>query len=54
MRGCRFELRHAVGSALFQCLNTIPKEAYLKAFSDWIWRLKKRIQVEGEYFEGLV
>lgn len=54
MRGRRFESRHAVGSALFQCLNTIPKGTYRKAFSDWIQRLEKCIQVKGEYFEGLV
>lgn len=54
MRGRRFESRHAVGSALFQCLNIIPKEAFRKAFSDWIKRLEKCIQVKGEYIEGLI
>jgi len=54
MRGRRFESRHAVGSVLFQCLNTIPKESYRKAFSDWIHRLEKCIHVKGEYFKGLV
>jgi len=54
MRGRRFESRHAVGGALFQCLNTIPKKRYRKPFSDWMHRWEKCIQVKGEYFEGLV
>lgn len=53
LRGRRFESRHAVGSALFQCLNTIPKQAFRDAFSDWIQRLEKCVRVGGEYFEGL-
>lgn len=53
LRGRRFESRQAVGSALFQCLNTIPKEAFKNAFTEWIKRLEKCIQVKGEYFEGM-
>ena len=52
LRGRRFESRHAVGSAVFQCTNSIAKEDYKTAFSNWILRLKKCVQARGEYFEG--
>lgn len=53
MRGRRFESRSAVGSALFQCVNSIPKIEYKNAFQEWLKRLEKCIQHKGEYFEGL-
>ncbi len=46
-RGRRFESHHAVCSALFQCLNTIPKESFRRAFSEWIRQLEKCIRVRG-------
>lgn len=52
LRGRRFETRTAVGRALYQCTSTIPKSEYKQAFSDWIKRLNKCVQVHGEYFEG--
>ena len=54
LRGRKFETRHAVGSAVFQCMKGIPKDAYRLAFHTWIRRLRKCIEVKGEYFEGLV
>lgn len=51
LSGKRFQSRHAVGSAIFQYLNTIPKMEYKAAFTDWIKRLKKCIHFKGEYFE---
>ena len=54
LRGRKFESRHAVGSAVFQCMKGIPKEAYRSAFQTWTRRLRKCIEVKGEYFEGLV
>ena len=53
LRGRKFESRHAVGSAVFQCMNSIPKEDYKNAYQNWIKRLKKCVEVKGEYFEGL-
>lgn len=53
LRGRKFETRHALGSAIFQCTNSIPKETYRNVFEDWIKRLKKCVEVHGEYFEGL-
>ena len=49
LRGRRFESRHAVGSADFQCMNSIhlAKEQYKLPFSD-----KVRTGARGEYFEG--
>ena len=46
-------MRSAVGSALYQCINSIPKEQFKNAFSEWISRLEKCVQVNGEYFEGI-
>ena len=42
-----------VGTALYQCTNSIAKSDYKNAFSDWIRRLKKYVEVKGDYFEGL-
>ena len=43
----------SLGSAIYQCLQHIPKEDYLSAFHDWVKRLQKCFSVKGEYFEGL-
>ena len=53
LQGRRFESRSALGSALFQCINSIPKEHFKNAFSERIRRLEKCVHVKGEYFEGL-
>ena len=43
----------SLGSAIYQCLQQIPKENYLSASRDWVKRLQKCVSVKGEYFEGL-
>ena len=53
LSGRKFETRTAVGTALYQCTNSIAKSDYKNAFSDWIRRLKKCVEVKGDYFEGL-
>ena len=45
--------RSSLGSAIYQCLQQIPKEDYLSAFRDWVKRLQTCVSVKGEYFEGL-
>ena len=45
--------RSSLGSAIYQCLQHIPKEDYLSAFRDWVKRLQKCVSVKGEYFEVL-
>ena len=52
---CDFFLfpRRSLGSAIYQCLQQIPKEDYLSAFRNWVKRLQKCVSVKGEYFEGL-
>lgn len=47
--------RHIVERALFQCLNKIPKEAFLQniAFVERIQRLENFFRVFSEYFEML-
>ena len=49
----KYTSRSSLGSAIYQCLQQIPKEDYLSAFHDWVKRLQKCVSVKGEYFEGL-
>ena len=51
--GNKYTSRNSLGSAIYQCLQQIPKEDYLSAFCDWVKRLQKCVSVKGEYFEGL-
>ena len=53
LSGHRYESRSALGSAIYQCLQGIPKKAYFSAFTEWILRLEKCVSVKGKYFEGL-
>ena len=53
LSGRRYKSRSALGSAMYQCLQGIPKKAYFSAFTEWILRLEKCVSVKGEYFEGL-
>ena len=48
LSGRKFETR-----TLFQCTDSIPKCNYKSALKNWIKRLKKCVEVKGEYFEGL-
>ena len=49
----KYKSRSSLGSAIYQCLQQIPKEDYLSAFRDWVKRLQKCVSVKGEYFESL-
>ena len=49
----KYTSRSSLGSAIYQCLQQIPKEDYLSAFHDWVKKLQKCVSVKGEYFEGL-
>ena len=49
----KYTSRSSLGSAIYQCLQQIPKEDYLSAFRGWVKRLQKCVAVKGEYFEGL-
>ena len=53
LSGNMYTSRSSLGSAIYQCLQQIPKEDYLSAFCDWVKRLQKCVSVKGEYFEGL-
>ena len=53
LSGRRYGSRSALGSAVYQCLNSIPRTDYFTAFQSWISRLEKCISVKGEYFEGM-
>ena len=49
----KYTSRSSLGSAIYQCLQQIPKEDYLSAFCDSVKRLQKCVSVKGEYFEDL-
>ena len=64
LSGNKYTSRSSLGSAIYQCLQQIPKEDYLSVFRDWVKRLQKMcfskggilqkcISVKGEYVEGL-
>ena len=53
LSGSKYTSRSSLGSAIYQCLQQIPKEDYLSAFHNWVERLQKYVSVKGEYFEGL-
>ena len=51
--GNTFTSRSSLCSAIYQCLQQIPKEDYLSDFRDWVKRLQKCVSVKEEYSEGL-
>ena len=53
LAGRKYQTRKNLGSAIFQCLNSIPRKDYENAFENWIKRLKLCASHGGEYFEGL-
>ena len=53
LAGHRFESRCVIGSAVYQCLQHIPKEDYWAAFQKWVDRCKMCVEADGAYFEGL-
>ena len=40
LSGNKYTPRSSLGSAIYQCLQQIPKEDFLSAFRDWV-RLQK-------------
>ena len=53
LSGNKYTSRSSLGSAIYQCLQQIPKEDNLSAFRDWVKRLQKCVSVKGKYVEGL-
>ena len=53
LAGHRFESRCGIGSAVYQCLQHIPKEDYRAAFWKWVDRCKMCVEADRAYFEGL-
>ena len=53
LSGNKYTSRSSLGSAIYQCLQQIPKEDYLSSFRDWVIRLQKCVSVKGEYLESL-
>ena len=53
LSGNKYTSRSSLGSAIYQCLQQIPKEDCLSAFRDWVKRLQKCVSVKRGYFKGL-
>ena len=47
LSGNKYMSRGSLGSAIYQCLQQIPKEDYLSAFRDWVKRLQKMCFSKG-------
>ena len=47
LSGNKYTSSSSLGSAIYQCLQQIPKEDYLSAFRDWVKRLQKCVSVKG-------
>ena len=41
LSGNKYTSRSSLGSAIYQCLQQIPKEDYLSAFHDWVKKITK-------------
>ena len=52
LSGRRYESQSALSSAIYQCLQGLPKKAYFSVFTEWISILEKYVNVKEEYFEG--
>ena len=53
LAGHRFESCCGIGSAVYQCLQHIPKDDYRAAFRKWVDRCKMCVEADRAYFEGL-
>ena len=53
LSGNKYTSRSSLDSAIYQCLQQIPKEDYLSAFCNWVKRIQTCISVKGGYFDGL-
>ena len=47
LSGNKYMSRSSLGSAIYQCLQQIPKEDYLSAFCNWVKRLQKMCFSKG-------
>ena len=48
-----FWKRCGIGSAVYQCLQHLPKEDYQAAFWKWVDRCEMCVEADGAYFERL-
>ena len=53
LAGHRFESCYGISSAVYQCLQHIPKEDYWAAFRKWADQCKMCVEADEAYFEGL-
>ena len=48
LSGNKYTSRSSLGSAIYQCLQQIPKEDYLSDLRDWVKRLQKCVSESGD------
>ena len=48
LSGNKYTSRSSLGSAIYQCLQQIPKEDYLSAFRDWVKKVTEMCFSKGE------
>ena len=53
LRGKRFSTNEELAGALFEVIDTIPKDEWKMCFNKWFNRMKKCIEYHGEYFEKM-
>ena len=51
LAGRHFDNNVQVGTAIYKCLQDIPKDEYRKTFYKWLERLQLCIDNKGDYFE---
>lgn len=49
LAGQSYKTLNGLGSGVYQCLQTVPKEAYKRCFESWNEKLQLCIDLEGEY-----
>ena len=47
LSGNKYTSRSSLGSAIYQCLQQIPKEHYLSVFRDWVKKGYKNVFQKG-------
>ena len=47
LSGNKYTSRSSLGSAIYQCLQQIPKEDHLSAFRDWVNKVTKMCFSKG-------
>lgn len=53
LRGNRYKSRSQLGSVIYQYMKAIPVDDYRSCFQQWKDRLRRCVEVQGDYFEKM-